>query len=179
MKKKDIKKIAKEVFKLNQRAERPSKRGLGAIEEPAPTEPYHSIGDYNEEISDKFFKFVISLLKYPDNLNMSLNSEYLEISCSDIANIKKPKPNPNNLNGAILRSGSADMRITVSKSLFTISHGYSNMTMYQDNTMYHRLEKYAKETMDIKNANCFNEIWNYISKESGLLRDSNLDEILS
>ena len=179
MKKKNIKKIAKKIYEYGDTINRERFRTRTAVDAPSPSEePYSSVADFNQDVSDRFYKFVTSLLNYPSNIGLSLTNNRIEIYCEDIKDIKKHNPVPSS--GARLKAGGTDLRIYVSKETFTISYGYSSSsTSYRDIDMYSRLYDDVKNALDRKNIDTFTHIWEYISKESGLLRDSNLDEILN
>ena len=100
----------------------------------------------------------------------------------EIGNIKyiKKSPTPSSNGTVKLSSGEEQLSIYIFKDkCFSITQGYSKQTKYTDVNMYNELIDIVKDKVKEINANNFNTIWENISRESGILRDSNLDEILS
>ena len=187
VKKKQINKISKKIFnqisenytivrKKKPVNERQEKYYAGAVE-PTPEEEY--ICEYDEEVSTKFKKLFNNIIKYPENIKITHASTYINIEIGNIKYIKK-SPTPSSNGNVKLSIGEEQLSIYIFKDkCFSITQGYSKQTKYTDVNMYNELIDIVKDKVKEINANNFNTIWENISRESGILRDSNLDEILS
>ena len=186
MKKKKINKISKKIFDqisenytISQKKKPVNESKYYGAVEPTPMVEEEYICEYDEEISIKFKKLFNNIIKYPENIKLTHTISYINIEIANIKYIKK-SPTPSN-NGTIkLSSGEEQLSIYIFKDkCFTITQGYSKQTKYVDVNMYNELIDITKDKVKEINANNFNIIWENISRESGILRDSNLDEILS
>jgi hypothetical protein len=129
--------------------------------------------DYDESVSTKFKKLLSNILKYPDNLNVSYTNLVISISTSSVKSLKKAIVRPT------LHSDEDQLRIEINKSGFIVCHGYSKESRYTDPNIYNESIDMVMNKVREINADNFNSIWEVISKESGILRDSNLDDILN
>lgn len=186
MKKKEINKISKKVFKKLNKSLSQSTPQNKYLTEPDASEPASFklsakeekfSCQYNEEVSNKFKNLFNNIIKYPENIRISYNESFINIEIGDIKYIKKAYP-PSNGN-MIKSSGNGNMSIYIHKDkYFSLTLGYNIQTSYTDVNMYNELIDITKDKVSEINANNFNNIWENISKESGILRDFNLDEIL-
>ena len=62
---------------------------------------------------------------------------------------------------------------------FSVNYGYKLKSNYKDENLFNELQPILTQRLKEINANNFNEIWGDLMKESGILRDSNLDDILN
>ena len=62
---------------------------------------------------------------------------------------------------------------------FSINYGYKVRSNYKDEKLFDELKPVLVQRLKEINADNFNEIWTDLMKESGVLRDSNLDDILN
>lgn len=163
MKEKKFKKIAEEVAKLisNQ-----------LIEKPTMIEEYRA--EYDSEVSDKMKKFILNVIKYKENLNISISEEYINIATSDIKKIKKS--NSQNIGKY---SGSDDnyLEISIDEKGFYLNYGYRKRSRYTDEKIFNELLPLVKQRNKEINSENFNEIWEEVMIESGIMRDNNLDEL--
>jgi hypothetical protein len=193
MKKKDLKKVSKILFdQLEVRRETiRKKKAQYATEEPmAERDEFTNWCEFNQEVSDRFKKLFYNILKYPDNLSIEFGEAprhpYINVNTESIKSLKKAS-NINNNSGVqypttskMAKIGEDDqLRIEVNMTGFTLNYGYRKVTRYKDENIYSELINDVKERVKEINANNFNDIWETISKESGLLRDSNLEDIFS
>ena len=179
MKDKKLKKLA---GYLSENLNKPRKKKLSVSTndciEPTVDEGYRWC-EHDEEVTEKFVKLVHNLLKYPDNIMIDVMPTYISITTDNIKEVKKKVINTNN---GQLRKHSEDdsLRLSILKDKgFEINYGYRKMSRYMDPKIYDSLVDVIKERVKEINAENFNDIWETISKESGLLRDSNLEAILS
>lgn len=131
--------------------------------------------DFDKEISEKFKKFILNLVNYKNNLNISITEERINISVSDIQSIKKVKTSNNH---PVADDDYIEISVQKDKG-FHINKGYNLRTNYLDKNMYIDVVDEIKAKLKKINADNFNEIWSGIMKDSGLMRDNNLDEIFN
>ena len=162
MKKKKIEKIAKLIcHELNHYRDRPTKL-VENIE----------WSEYNEEVSNRFKKMFLNILENRDNIRLELNNELISISTEDIKSIKKKQ----NMN---VYSEDNYLRMDITRDGFQINKGYKQKINFSDKNMYKELIGIVKELQFLHNSNTFNEIWTEIMKDSGVVRDHNLDELFN
>jgi len=171
MNKKKLKKLAR----LIHEEVRQENRNVRLVKE---SEADYEWSDYNAEVSEKFKKFILNLVNYKNNLNISISEERISISVSDVQNIKKIKYNSNNYNTPIAEEDYIEILVQKDKG-FHINKGYNLRTNYLDKNMYSDVVDEIKDKLKQINADNFNEIWSGIMKDSGLMRDNNLDEIFN
>jgi hypothetical protein len=136
------------------------------------TEPEVDLADYNEEISERFKSLVLNIINYRNNLNINITSERIGISCDSVKNIKGLKSNYN--------SDEDYLEINIRKGVgFWLNNGYKLRSNYRDDNIYDELLPVISEKLKEINSDNFDQVWSKIMKESGIIRDNNLDEILS
>jgi len=168
MKEKKFKKIAEEVAKLisNQ---------LNSMEKPTMIEEYRA--EYDSEVSDKMKKFIINVIKYKENLNISISEKYINIATNDIKNIKKSHSNSNG-NGKLYSASDENyLEISIDEKGFYLNYGYRKRSRYTDEEIFNELLPLVKQRNKEINSENFNEIWEEVMVESGIMRDNNLDEL--
>ena len=128
--------------------------------------------DYDESVSDKMKSLIINLIKYKENVNINVYETQFNISTGDIKSIKLPR-SKNSYNEDDF------LEISVNKEGFTISKGYNARSNYKDESIFNELhEVVSKRLMEINKEN-FTEIWEDILKESGIMRDNNLNQLFN
>ena len=128
--------------------------------------------EYDPEVSDKFRKMILNLLDYKNNININIESNRIYISTNDIRSIKTT------LNSKYTDDNYFEMRLV--KNLgFTINYGYKFKSNYKDEKLFDELHPIIAERLREINSDNFKEIWTLLMKESGILRDNNLDEVLN
>lgn len=174
MRKKDIKRISKKIFK---QLDNKNKGDKISIDMCSPVSDYdNNLCEYDEDVSNRFKKLFNNLIKYPDGIRLSYTSTHINIEVGDIKYIKKSRP----VNNGMLKSnGDENLSIYIIKdNSFTITQGYSRVTKYNDSNMYNDLIEITRDCVKEINSNNFNTIYEDISRESGILRDSNLEDLL-
>ena len=171
MKSKKIKKMAKlihEEFRNYERESRPMK-----ISEEISNGDW---SEYDPEVSEKFKKMVLNLSTYKNNIHITIDNSRVSISTSDVTTVKKPiKRNSNTL-----YSDDNYVEMSLHKNLgFSINYGYKFRSNYKDEKLFDELKPILVQKLKEINADNFNEIWTELMKESGILRDSNLDDIFN
>ena len=180
MKKKDIKRISKKIFEQ-------ITTNYSIYDKPVKENNSEKelVGEYDEMISNRFKKLVNNLIKYPDNIRLSYNDHSISLEVSDIKSLKKDTTKSMSYNNSNMVKSNDNDNISIYiynhpvDGKFSITQGYSKSTKYSDINMYNDLIETIKDKVKEINSDNFNNIWEDISRESGILRDSNLDDILS
>ncbi len=184
MKNKKVKKISKKIFgylddKYILKKKRLNSYPNESREVPAPMMEEEFTSDYDSEVSLKFKKMFTNIIKYPDNIRIQYTSSYISIEISNIKYIKNSRPINNN-NSMIKSNGDEQLNIYILKDKhFSVSQGYNKTSKYTDVNMYNDMIEITKNKVKEVHASNFNSIWESIAIESGILRDSNLDDILN
>lgn len=186
MKKKERKKLVIDILhemdiRKRKIAEKNKKRSymtesMEKSEEPSGSEAC----EYDSDVSDKFKKMVYNLIKYPDNLSLSFDTSNININIEDIKQLKSVSTNYNNNK---ISNGDCRLHITIYKNStntggFTMTQGYNKHTKYLDPKIYDDIISDIKDRVKSINSENFNGIWDNVARESGILRDSNLDDLL-
>jgi hypothetical protein len=171
MKSKKLKKLAK-LFHEEVRNHERELRPLKMSEEVSGGD----WSEYDSEVSEKFKKMVLNLATYKNNININVDSNRVSISVGDITKVKTPiKRNSN-----VLYSEENYVEMSLYKDLgFSINYGYKLRTNYKDEKLFSELQPILVQKLKEINADNFNEIWTELMRESGVLRDNNLDNILN
>jgi len=166
MKSNKIKKIVKQTIEEMREYDRPVKSVMYT----------NDWGKYDSDVSDKVKTMILNLTNYRNNINISINSDSLSISTDNLSGVKKTYSN----NGPVSKSNDDDyLSIEIIKNTgFTINKGYRTRTNYLDPKMFDELLPLLTEKLAQINSENFKEIWTDIMKESGLIRDNNIDELL-
>jgi hypothetical protein len=164
MKKKKVKKIVKKLYKQITNY----KRDLRPIKESI------NYCDYDSEVSEKFKKLILCIIEYKDNININVSTDSFSISIPDISLIKKP------IQKGRLYNDDNYLEIVVNKSEgFSINQGYSKRSNYKDIKIFNELHSIVNKRLKEINGENFGEILENILKESGIMRDNNLEELLN
>ena len=164
MKKKKVKKIVKKLVKQITSY----KRDLRPIKESI------NYCDYNSDVSERFKKLVLCIIEYKDNININVSTDSFSISIPDISLIKKPAQKGR------LYNDDNYLEIVVNKSEgFSINQGYSKRSNYKDTKIFNELHSIVNKRLKEINDENFGEILENILKESGIMRDNNLEELLN
>ena len=164
MKKKDLKKIAKIITEEIRIYNSPMAE---KVEE-------YTWCEYDSEVSNKFKKMILSLSNYKNNLRFDVNDTRICITTEDLTLIKSGKASSNRV-----YNEDNYLRVEVVKDGFSVNHGYNKRSFYRDNNMYNDLIDDIKDITKKINSDNFTEIWTDVMKESGVIRDSNLDDLLN
>lgn len=163
MKKKKIEKIAKIIaHELNHYRDIPTK-----ISEQIDW------SEYDASVSDKFKKMILSLLSNRENIRIETNNNSIVISTEDITSIKKYKKNNS------LHSEENYLRIEINKEGFQINKGYRQKSNFIDENIYSEIIEHVRKSQTDYNARVFDELWSDIMKDSGVVRDHNLNELFN
>ena len=170
MKSKKIKKMAKlihEEFRKYDKELRPIKEDISLRGDWS---------EYDSEVSEKFKKMILNLANYKNNISIGIDDDRISISTSDITKVKVPVKK--NLN--TLYSDDDYVEMSLIKNLgFSINYGYKLRSNYKDENLFDEIKPILVQKLREINADNFNEIWTSLMRESGILRDNNLDEIFN
>jgi hypothetical protein len=129
--------------------------------------------DCNEETFVKFEKLVNHLLNY--DVNIEIYNSYLAIYSDSYKRVKSSKSISNTTN---LANESERIEINITKDHFSMNVGYQNRSKFKKEGVYDYFKDLFLEELKKKNNNNFIDSYNSIMKESGLLRDENLENLL-
>ena len=162
MKKKKLKKIAKLIF-----TEVNSLQKMDApIRERVDYVPYDS------EVSEKTKNLILKLIDYNENVNINFSSESFSISTPDITSIKK-RASKNTLYND---DNYLDIHVIKDEG-FSINLAYQKRTNYLDKNIFSELiDMVTKRVMETNREN-FTAIWDKVMKDSGIIRDNNLEQL--
>jgi hypothetical protein len=120
----------------------------------------------NEDVSLKFRKLVIKLLKLRDDLNIHINENRITIN-SELSRLKNSKYQNDDY-----------MSIEIIKETgFLFSYNNKRLA-YRDKTIYDEILSEMKNIFEKVNKENFNEIYQTILVDTGLSREANLEDLL-
>jgi hypothetical protein len=164
MKKKKLKKLAKSLYKeINnlQKDLRPIREAINYC-------------NYDSKVSERFKNLVLCIIEYKENININVYNDVFSISVPDASLIKKP------LQKSRLHSDDNYLEIIVNKSEgFSINYGYTKRSNYKDVNIFSELHPIVDKRLKEINAENFGEILETLMKESGIMRDNNLEQLLN
>lgn len=170
MKNKEIKKIAKQIYKQI-KLEREQPKGEVDRCDWSEYDPDVS-GEYDPDVSDKFKKMFLQIIEYKENLRINITDSNISIYIQDIKNLKSDYSSK-------LNSEEDYLEISIIKDVgYSISKGYRKKSQFRDKDIFNQLESLVKDRLSKINKENFNDIWENIMLESGLVRDNNLLDIL-
>lgn len=181
-----IKSTIKALSKFKKReAEKEKKQYENRNDVYVKDEPSSSFNDYmfsdpSEEIKSKSRNLIYRLLELRDSLNISINNHSVQITMDDVKKINKAIPYPGKSNSGKLSSLSNDwfsLEI-INKSGLIISFRDKRLA-YKDIDLYTETIENIKNVFTTINNNNFDNLYNVIMVESGLARNSNLDDLLN
>jgi hypothetical protein len=134
--------------------------------------------DYNGEVSKKLYDLILNIMKYKDSMNISFSDTSISISVPDIKNIKNNIVN--NKNQVVPYSDDYYLEVNIVKDEgFSISYSYKKRSYYSDKEMYNQLINIVSDRLKEINSDNFNEIWESVMKESGFIREDNLEKLFN
>jgi hypothetical protein len=162
MKKKKLKKIAKLIFtEVNslQKMDAPIRERIDYV-------------PYDSEVSEKTKNLILKLIDYNENVNINFSSESFSISTPDITSIKK-RASKNTLYND---DNYLDIHVIKDEG-FSINLAYQKRTNYEDKDIFIELiDMVTKRVMETNREN-FTAIWDKVMKDSGIIRDNNLEQL--
>jgi hypothetical protein len=130
--------------------------------------------EYDFEVSEKLKKMLLNLLDYKNNIKINISENSLSISVDSLSDIKKSI----NVNKVLINDDDYFSVDIIKETGFTINRGYSMRSQYLDTKIYDEILPVASNKLKKINSENFSDIWNNVMKESGLMRDNNIDELL-
>lgn len=119
-----------------------------------------------KEIKKKTRNMIFRLLRLRDTLNMSVDKNHIYISSEDGFNLN-------------YNSTSSDyLSLDIMKDIGYLLHWKDKKFAFKDENLYDEVLEKSKEVFKELNDSNFEELYKLILKESGLSRDSNLDDLL-
>ena len=162
MKKSKLKKLAKLLHQQFRDYDRISK----------PIREKINYNDYDSEVSEKVESLILTIIQYKDNIHISFTDDYFSVSAGDATQIKKPRTKTH------LHSDENYLEVSVQKEEgFTINYGYSRKSSYTDKNLFNKLNSIIKMRLKEINAENFSDICESLMKDSGIMRDNNLEQL--
>ncbi len=170
MKSKNIKKIAKEFYRQIRLEKEGSPKAEGKILKNDYIDG--DWGEYDSEVSDKFKKMFLRIIEYKANIRINISDYNISVSIQDIKNLKSKHKSK-------LISDDDYLEISITKDIgYSVIKGYNKRSQFRDKDIFNQLEGIVKDRLSILNRENFNDIWENVMLESGLVRDNNLIDIL-
>lgn len=171
MKKKELKKIAKKIYNYAKEFDKEKN-----IQEEIPIDQSSMENcPYDEQISEKFFKFVTNLIKLKDKLAIDHYREGINIFCD----LHRYKRNNNNNTFSNKYQTDSNFEIRIDSGGFRIRRDYGSYISFSDPNFMEKIKPVIKEKSEIINKEKIVETIDDLTIELGLIRENNLDEILS
>jgi len=119
---------------------------------------------------------ILNLATYKNNINISVDNSRISVSVGDITTVKRSIKRSSNT----LYSEDNYVEMSLHKDLgFSVNYGYKLKSNYKDKKLFDELQPILTQKLKQINSDNFNEIWTELMRESGVLRDNNLDDILN
>lgn len=162
MKKKKLKKIAKIIYSQAMTLKKSESYSTREKVDYLP---------FDEDVSKKTKNLILNLISYNENVNVNFSDDEFVISTYDIKNIKKKQSRNIPINEDNY------LEIIVTKSGFSLNYAYIKRSYYKDKDIFVDLIDVIKERVKEVNRQNFTEIWDKVMKESGIIRDNNLEQL--
>lgn len=162
MKKKKLKKITKLIFtEVNylQKMDTPIRERVDYV-------------PYDSEVSEKTKNLILKLIDYNENVNINFSSEAFSISTPDITSIKKRASK----NTVYNDDNYLDIHVIKDEG-FSINLAYQKRTNYEDRNIFSELVDVVTKRVVETNRENFTDIWDKVMKDSGIIRDNNLEQL--
>lgn len=160
MKKKKLKKLSKFIVSEIRNGDKISK----------PIREHIDYCDYDSSVSERLKSLIINLIQYKQNIHINISDSYFNISTNDIKKLKLPATKHT-------YNDEEYLEISVNLEGFTINKGYNIRSNYKDENIFNELKPIVSERLLEINRENFNEIWESIIKDSGIIRDNNLNQL--
>jgi hypothetical protein len=128
--------------------------------------------DVTDEIKSKTRNLIYRILKFRDNLNITINENHIYISSENGFDFVKANSTSN-----ILNNTSDYLSIDIIKDIGYLFHWQDKRFAFKDSNLYKDVLSKVEITFKELNEENFSEIYALALKKSGLSRDSNLDEL--
>lgn len=130
--------------------------------------------DYDPEVSEKVKSLILNIIQYKNNIHISFGDDFFSISTSDATQIKKQRIKN------FLHSDEYFFEVSVQKEEgFTLNYGYSRKSSYYDKDIFGDMSTIVKNRLKEINDENFSDICESLMKDSGIMRDSNLEDLLN
>ena len=129
--------------------------------------------EYDMSVSKKTEELILGLIPHND-VHISYVEKEFRVFVQDITSIKNQQQNNN-----LKYNYENTLEIIVNKEGFSINFAFTKKTNYIDNQMYDKLIGVIKSRVNEVNRENFTEIWHKVMNESGLIRNSNLEQLLN
>jgi hypothetical protein len=129
--------------------------------------------EFDQEISEKFYKFILAIFKFRDILSFELNDESIGI----YGDLNRMITKSNSNNGSYQSEDIIDIKI--SKEGFSFKRNYGFNISFSDIEMFEKLKVDLREKNEIYSKSRLIESIDEISILTNVVRELNLDNLIS
>lgn len=166
MKKNKLKKLARLLY-LESDKYRREREEKYSIKEPS-SQPL--MNDYDEEVSNKVFNFVLNLIKIQSKLGLDFNQDYINIHCN-LNQFKKSNSN--------YPTKEESFEIVINQQGFRVRRDYDNYISFRDENFLETLKPHLYEKYKQTSKESIKELMDEVMIITNLSRENNLDELLN
>ena len=134
----------------------------------------------NHEVSKKIRNVVKRMLDYKNRISIDMRPEVIRISSESIKELKKATKMSSHSNQSMGMGDFGDsfiIKIFKDKG-FQATFDDAGSCYFFDKTLYSEIEPLVRESYNKSNVENFDILYHQFLRDSGLLRDSNLDNLL-
>ena len=132
----------------------------------------------DNDIKEKSRNLIYRLLNFRDKLSFTSNGNILRIRSSDFM-LKKSNKSTSSSLSKVYDNEFDDFSIEIIKEVGFLINYKSNRTAFQDKEIYDDVVDKMKIVFQEVNIKNFNNLYTELMKDSGLARESNLDDLLN
>lgn len=132
----------------------------------------------NIDIKNRSRNLINRLLQFRDKLSFSSSETTIRIRSNDISYKKSNSQSKSPSNKYVLESEIDEFSIEIIKDVGFMINYKSNRTAFNDKEIYNDVIDEMKRSFKELNIKNFNNLYTEIMKDTGLARESNLDDLL-
>lgn len=132
----------------------------------------HMFTECDDAQKNKIRNLIIRLLHHRDEIDYNISENYITLSQYEKKLSKKSTHSTSTIRNSYFH-------LEIIKDSGFVLNCNDRKILMKDVTLFDEIKPKIKEIFDKINQDNFNELYNVIMKDSGLNRESNLDEILS
>lgn len=137
----------------------------------------HMFSEINEDNKSKIRNLIIRLLNRRDEIDFNLTERHLTLNTPYEDQWQKMPPSSTRYSHP--KSNKIYFHIEIIKETGFVINCNEKKIMMKDPTLFDEMVPKAKEIFDKINQENFSDLYNFVMKENGLIRESNLDDLLS
>lgn len=131
---------------------------------------------YNKTVSDKTKQLIIDIMNYKEAFGVNYSTNTIVFYSNDITQIKTTGQKTTNTP----QNDDNFLEIAIEKNKgFSIQIGFKKRANYKDKSFYELMKPIIDKTINQVNKENFEEIYQEVIQKSGLIRQSNLKQLLN